>query len=193
MDNDDMHGIDPAEDGVKPSELECELYEWLQALVTAIVCIVLIFTFLFRIISVDGFSMLPTLHDKDKILVLSSLIYTPRDGDIIVLRKESFIEQPIVKRVIATENQTVDINFITGEVSVDGVVLDEPYIAERTYTMYDVSFPVTVPKGCVFVMGDNRNESSDSRVAAVGMVDTRYILGHVVFTLFPLNRIGVEK
>lgn len=173
--------------------MQWELYDWAQALVTAIVCVVLVFMFVLRVISVDGFSMVPTLHDRDRILVLSGLTYEPKQGDVVVLRKQSFMETPLVKRVIATENQTVDIDFTTGKVTVDGVVLDEPYIAEPTYTQYDVPFPVTVPKGCVFVMGDNRNESSDSRLAVVGMVDHRYILGRVAFEVFPLNRLGAVR
>ena len=100
--------------------------------------------------------------------------------------------RPIVKRVIATEGQTVDIDFSTGEVRVDGEVQDEPYINEPTLTNFDdgLTYPVTVPEGCVFLMGDNRNHSSDSRYAPIGCVETDNILGKVILRIFPFSRIG---
>ena len=133
--------------------------------------------------------MKPTLHNRDW-MVISNLFYQPKQGDIVVLTKRQFMEQPIVKRVIAVGGQTVDIDFDTGEVTVDGVVLDEPYIAEKTHRQYDVSFPAKVPENCIFVMGDNRNHSSDSRVSTLGMVDKRYILGRLLIRIFPLNQFG---
>ena len=99
----------------------------------------------------------------------------------MVLREESFLEEPIVKRVIATEGQTVDIDFEAGVVYVDGEALDEPYINEPTYMEEGTEFPLTVPEGCIFVMGDNRNHSSDSRDSRLGTVDTRCVLGKAVF------------
>ena len=107
-----------------------------------------------------------------------------------LLRKAEFLEEPIVKRVIATEGQTVDIDFDTGEVSVDSKVLDEPYISTPTQRDEGVSFPVTVPEGMAFVMGDNRMNSTDSRSEKIGMIDTRYILGKAVFRIYPFDRIG---
>lgn len=166
-----------------------ELYDWAQALVYSIVFIVVLFTFFVRIIGVDGESMVPTLHDRDKIVV-SNLFYTPKQGDIIVLRKESFLVEPIVKRVIATEGQTVNIDFITHQVWVDGVLLDESYINQPIAKAGDIMFPQTIPEGCVFVLGDNRNNSADSRLSRVGMIDTRYILGHVIFRVYPFQKIG---
>ena len=114
----------------------------------------------------------------------------PEKGDIVILTKDSFMTSPIVKRVIATEGDTVDIDFETGEVSVNGEVLDETYIAEKTQTHFDMDFPQTVPEGCIFVMGDNRNHSTDSRCEALGMVDTRYVIGKVLMRIYPLNEIG---
>ena len=166
-----------------------ELYEWAQALVYSVVFVVVLFTFFVRIIGVDGTSMIPTLQHNDKIVV-TNMFYEPSQGDIIVLRKESFLEEPIVKRVIATEGQTVDIDFISHNVYVDGIRLDEPYIKAPTTREGDVSFPVTVPEGFVFVLGDNRNNSADSRISRLGMVDERYILGRVVFRVYPMNKIG---
>ena len=163
-----------------------ELYEWTQALVGSVLTVVLVFTFLIRLIGVDGHSMVPTLQNGDRLLVLSSLLDSDYEyGDIVVLREESFLEEPIVKRVIATEGQTVDIDFEAGVVYVDGEALDEPYINEPTYMEEGTEFPLTVPEGCIFVMGDNRNHSSDSRDSRLGTVDTRCVLGKAGFLAFP--------
>lgn len=163
-----------------------ELYEWTQALVGSVLTVVLVFTFLVRLIGVDGHSMVPTLQNGDRLLVLSSLLDSDYEyGDIVVLREESFLEEPIVKRVIATEGQTVDIDFEAGVVYVDSEALDEPYINEPTYMEEGTEFPLTVPEGCIFVMGDNRNHSSDSRDSRLGTVDTRCVLGKAVFLAFP--------
>ncbi|MGI6576728.1 MAG: signal peptidase I [Eubacteriales bacterium] len=162
-----------------------ELYEWAQALVFSVVFVVVLFTFFVRIIGVDGTSMEPTLYNNDKIMV-SNILYTPKQGDIIVLRKESFIDEPIVKRVIATEGQTVDIDFISHKVWVDGQLLEEPYIKEPTAREGDMSFPLTVPEGYIFVLGDNRNNSADSRMSRLGVVDNRYVLGRVILPRFSI-------
>ena len=161
-------------------------YEWAQALVCSVLAVVVVFTFLIRLIGVDGHSMVPTLQDGDRLLVLTSLLDDDYQyGDIVVLRKESFLEEPIVKRVIATEGQTVDIDFVTGSVTVDGVLLHEDYINELTFTEEGTEFPLTVPEGSIFVMGDNRNHSNDSRDSRLGTVDTRYVIGKAVFLAFP--------
>ena len=163
-----------------------DLYEWTQALVCSVLAVVLLFTFVVRLIGVDGHSMVPTLQDGDRLLVLNSLWDSDYEyGDIVVLRKESFLEEPIVKRVIATEGQTVDIDFDAGVVYVDGAALEEDYIRQPTYLEEGLEFPCTVPEGCVFVMGDNRNDSDDSRDPDLGPVDTREILGQAVFLLYP--------
>lgn len=168
----------------KDNHARMELYDWLQCIVSAILCGILIFVFVGRVIGVDGSSMLDTLQDTDKI-VMSNLLYTPKYGDIIVLKTDAFEDTPLVKRVIATEGQTIDINFNTGEVSIDGRIIEESYIKELTTEQLDFNGPVTVPKGDVFVMGDNRNASTDSRSSLVGLVDTRQILGKVLFILIP--------
>ena len=169
-----------------PKEKGRELYEWIQALVCSVLAVVLLFTFGVRLIGVDGRSMVPTLQDGDRLLVLNSMFcggYAP--GDIVVLRKESFLPTPIVKRVIAVEGQVVDVHFRSGVIFVDGKPLQEEYIQERTYTAEGTEFPLTVPEGSVFVLGDNRNHSTDSRDARLGTVDTRYIIGRAVFLAFP--------
>ena len=163
-----------------------DFYEWVQALICSVLTVVVIFTFFIRLIGVDGHSMIPTLQNGDRLLVVNSLLYDDyRQGDIVVLRKDSFLEEPIVKRVIAVGGQTVDINFKTGRVSVDGKLLEEDYVNELTYLEEGTEFPLTVPEGSVFVMGDNRNNSSDSRDSRLGTVDTRYVIGKAVFLIFP--------
>jgi len=166
-----------------------ELYDWLQCVVTAIICGVLIFIFIGRTIGVDGRSMIQTLRQNDRV-VISNLFYSPDNGDIIVFQSPSEqFEFPLVKRVIAVAGQTINIDFENGYVYVDDVLINEPYINTITTARYDFIGPVTVPNGYVFVLGDNRNSSTDSRDNAVGMVDTRYILGKVLFVLIP----GVDE
>ena len=163
-----------------------EVYEWVQALVCSVLAVVLFFTFGARLIGVDGHSMVPTLQDGDRLLVLNSALcggYEP--GNIVVLRKETFLPTPIVKRVIAAAGQVVDIDFSSGVVYVDGQRLHEDYVNELTFTAEGMEFPLTVPEGCVFVMGDNRNHSTDSRDVRLGTVDQRYIIGRAVFLAFP--------
>ncbi len=170
-----------------------ELYDWIEIFVITISVILLIFTFVIRIAYVDGPSMNNTLHDKDT-LAVSNLFYTPKNGDIVVFQSpDSGIEGGIVKRVIATEGQTVDIDFATWTVWVDGVELDEPYVnylAGLYMREDDVEFPLTVPEGHIFVMGDNRNFSNDSRGSRIGCVDTRFVFGRVLFRITPLSQFG---
>ncbi len=162
------------------------LFDWIQCIVTAILCGILIFVFIGRIIGVDGSSMVPTLENGDRV-ILSNLFFTPKYGDIVVLKTDNplFEDHPLVKRVIATAGQTIDIDFRKGEVSIDGYVIEEPYIADLTRESEDFDGPVTVPEGFVFVMGDNRNKSTDSRSSTVGLVDTRQILGKVYWVIIP--------
>ena len=163
-----------------------DLYEWMQALVCSVLAVVVLFTFVVRLIGVDGHSMLPTLQDGDRMLVLNSVLYHDyKYGDVVVLRKDSFLKEPIVKRVIATAGQTVDIDFDSGTVYVDSTPLREDYINELTFLEEGTEFPLTVPEGQIFVMGDNRNRSSDSRDSNLGTVDTRYVIGRAIAVAFP--------
>ena len=164
-----------------------ELYDWVEALISALVTVILVFTFVFRIVGVVGTSMLPTLHEGDRVIL--SVNYTPKYGDIVVLNKPNFTNKPFIKRVIAVAGQTVDINYETGSVYVDGVELNEPYIREVIMKKDDVVFPLVVPEGEILVMGDNRNGSTDSRSTMIGTVDERYIMGHAVGRIFPLTDI----
>ena len=183
-------GAEIMEEQNKTPEKLVNMYDWLQSLVSAVVVLVLIFiTGLIRPVDVDGSSMVPTLIDGDKIIT-TSLYGTLRQGDIVVLTKKSFGETSIVKRVIATEGQTVDIDFNAGTVTVDGTVLEEPYIADLTRTPGNLSYPLTVEKGHIFCMGDNRNHSTDSRFSSIGQIDTRCVLGKVLFRILPIRSFG---
>lgn len=172
-----------------------DLYFWLQALVVALVGLILTFSFVGRVIAVDGSSMVPTLHHGD-ILLLQSIAYTPRQGDVVVLNKPfGEVNKPIVKRIIATGGQSVDIDYISRTVSVDGVVLEEGYInlddpMDFPASQWETITHITVPEGSVFVMGDNRNHSSDSRDERLGCVDERLVLGRAVWIVLPFANFG---
>ena len=169
--------------------LEC--YKTLGELISCLIFVTILFVFAIRLVGVVGESMYPTLLDGDKLTLLSNFLYEPAVGDIVVLKAPNFDDdRPIVKRVIAEAGQTVDIDFDTGEVWVDGVLLDEPYINEPTYRDNGTQFPLTVPENCIFVMGDNRNHSTDSRDPRIGCVDQRYVLGKALQIVMPFGRFG---
>lgn len=167
-----------------------DLYTICKMLVTAICALVLIFTFVGRLIIVNGASMESTLHHGEMLLV-RCLAYTPQQGDIVILSKEGFHNgDAIVKRVIATGGQTLEIDYNSSTVYVDGVALEEPYIKEfMQQQSYQKLTSVTIPEGCVFVMGDNRNNSDDSRDPALGIVDERLVVGEAVAIILPFSRI----
>ncbi len=172
--------------------VKAELYDWAKSVIFAVILCVLVFVFCVRVVTVDGNSMLPSLHSGDR-LIVSNLKKDYQAGDIVVLVAPKFMSEPLVKRIIATEHQVVEINFDKGIVYVDGEALFEPYIAEPTFERQDYTDSVEVPEGCVFVMGDNRNHSSDSRTATIGCVDTRYILGEAYFVAFPVKSFGLVQ
>ena len=178
----------------KKGRFQSIFFDWGESIVVALIAIVVIFTFFGRLVGVDGSSMLPTLHEKD-IMLVSNFAYTPEKSDIIVLHQPDipgFIEGPIVKRIIATGGDEIDINFDLGKVYVNGEELDEPYLNDCELPMlYEgMDFPQVVPEGCVFVMGDNRNGSTDSRHPQIGMVDERYIIGQVKAVIWPISNFG---
>ena len=163
------------------------LYDWVGTVAAVALTAVIIFTFAVRLVLVSGPSMRETLQDQDCLLVLNApLCGGFETGDIVITQRDDFRDgEPIVKRVIATEGQTVDIDFDAGTVFVDGELLEEEYVRAPTYLEEGLTFPVTVPEGHVFVLGDNRNDSDDSRDPELGPVDTRYLLGRAVLLLFP--------
>ena len=172
-----------------------ELFYMLQSLVIAVSAMILLFTFVVRVNQVKGHSMDNTLQPQELLLVWH-LGYTPNAGDIVIVNRPNvdILEgEAIVKRVIAVGGQTVDIDYGAGTVYVDGVPLDEPYIKETMYlpgSPYMQQTHFDIPEGSVFVMGDNRNNSTDSRNEAVGPVEERFILGHAVLGLWPLSKLG---
>lgn len=160
---------------------------YLHDLIYLLAVVMVVFMLLFRIVIVSGSSMYSTLWNGDWLLVTGSVLYhEPEAGDIIVASKDSFNDgEPIIKRVIATEGQTVDIDFEAGIVYVDGMALEEDYTYTLTNVQEGIVFPITIADGCIFAMGDNRNGSKDSRHPDIGMIDTREILGRAVFLIFP--------
>jgi len=176
---------------------------YLHDLIYMLMAILLVFLLFFRVIVVSGDSMYSTLLDGDYLLLLGNLFYhEPEYGDIVVISKKAFDDgKPIVKRVIAKEGQTVDIDFENAVVYVDGVALDEPYINSPTTFNEGNTFPLTVAENCIFVLGDNRGVSRDSRDPIIGQIDRREVLGKAIFLMLPgtshgnlsrdLARIGV--
>ena len=174
----------------KDQQMRLDLYDWIQSLMVALVICVALFIFVVRVIDVSGSSMFPTLHNGDKMIV-SGLFYKPKYGDVVVFKTDSYDpNKALVKRVIATEGQEISIDFDRGVVYIDGTPLEEDYIAELTNNKLDFIGPQTVPEGCVFCMGDNRNASTDSRKKEIGMVDERMILGRAFYVAFPSGDMG---
>lgn len=171
-------------------QIRSSLYDWIQSLLFALILCIFLFIFAFKIIDVNGSSMVPTLKNGDKLFV-SNLFYTPEAGDVVVFKTDSYDpDKALVKRVIATEGQEVSIDFDNGIIYIDGIPIEEYYINETTTTKLDFIGPKTVPEGCLFVLGDNRNASTDSRKKEIGMVDTRMLLGKAYYVLFPLSDFG---
>ena len=175
-----------------PNRFALSCYEWVEALIPALIVIMIFFTFLFRVITVNGPSMLPNFQNGYKVFVSCADRRFSR-GDVVVVDARGIsLHEVIIKRVIATEGQTVDIDFQTGTVSVNGVALDESEYIQNgiTKNQYDLHFPQTVPAGHVFVLGDNRRVSDDSRSSDVGMIDRRYIIGKVKTIIIPPGKFG---
>lgn len=193
--------MEPAEEEVAGEEkqgkrekgsLASGLFDWAEALVYALALLVVVCAFFVRLSGVQGTSMYPTLDNGDQLLLLSFGYNEPERGDIVVLMADDFMDKPLVKRVIGIGGDVIDMD-PSGTVTVNGEALYEPYINDLNgQDMYlgDIQFPLTVPDGQVFVMGDNRNGSSDSRKAEVGTIPYEKIVGKAVFRLFPFNRMG---
>ncbi len=182
-----------------------DLFDWIDTIAIALIAVIIIFTFFFRIATIVGPSMQNTLYSGERVII-SNLFYTPKYGDIVVISRNSDNSvgeissgsEPIIKRVIATGGQYVDIDFQKGKVYVgpdlgNMTELNEPYTKTPTNRKWEVDFPVYVEEGYVFVMGDNRNDSLDSRSNAIGkdgLVDVRYILGKAIYRIWPFDTIG---
>jgi signal peptidase I len=185
--------IEQAEGGQR--SFQSWLLEWMETIIVAFVAVTICFTFLARVITVDGSSMEPTYYDGDRVLV-TSLAGQAEKGDVVIIVHA--LEDTIIKRVVATEGQVVDFDPVQGELTVDGTpVKGEEFGIENGITFVPdrpgmvMEFPQQVPEGCVFVLGDNRGASQDSRYLSVGMVDRRNILGRVVLNLFPFSKAGL--
>lgn len=162
------------------------VYDVGETVIYAIIIIALLFTFVVRLVGVHGDSMKNTLQTGDRLL-LWTVGYTPQYGDIVVV--DRYAQEPLIKRVIALEGDIIDIDPQTGKVTVNGSVLNEPYISTPT-DVKEFQGPQTVPQGMVFVMGDNRLYSNDSRKAEIGFVEVSDIVGRAVFRVWPLNDMG---
>lgn len=178
---------DEKKDGKKQEQPGRGVYEWAQALVCSVLAAVVLFAFGLRVVGVSGGSTRETLQNGDLLLVVNRVLCGDFErGDVVIAAKTAFENgEPIVKRVIATGGQTVDVDFDDGVVYVDGQALEEPYIREETHLAEGLEFPFAVPEGCVFLMGDNRNGSRDSRAPELGAVDERCLIGRAVFLLMP--------
>jgi signal peptidase I len=174
------------------NKLVKEILDWIKYLIIAVIIALVIRTYIFTLVRVDGASMNPTLSHGDT-LYANRFLYEPEVGDIIVFRPPHSPKTPYIKRIIATEGQVVDIDPFSRKVSVDGVVLEEEYIKEPMLSGGNMQYPCTVPEGHIFVMGDNRNNSLDSRTTTVGFVPVDNVIGEAVFRLLPLNGIGILR
>lgn len=167
------------------------LFDFIRCLLFSISVVVICLTFVFRLVSVDGTSMENTLSSQDKVIA-TNLFYTPKDDDIVVISHGAQYKEPIIKRVIATAGQTIKLDYENNQVIVDGVVRDEPFIKEDTfcgnYAQYDI--PEVVPEGKIFVMGDNRKVSMDSRSEKIGLIDVDDVIGKAQFVIWPFSHFG---
>lgn len=182
------------EETKEPEKLENIVYDWARSLAAAVVSVVLLFAFGVRLIGVSGPSMQDTLYTGDRLVVLGSLLSGFEAGDVVVVNDyNAELSETIVKRIIAVGGQTVDIDFASGVVYVDGEALEEPYIKEPTYTTEGTEFPLTLAEDEVFIMGDNRNHSTDSRSPKLGPVKRGYLQGKAVFLLMPGRTPDTDK
>lgn len=164
-----------------------DIIDILKSIIIAAVAAFLLVTFVFETVAVDGYSMNPTLNDKDRLIVEKVTYYfrQPSPGDIVVIKYPANPKEKFIKRVVAVGGDTVEIKDNT--LYVNNIPKKENYLLETTMNDFN---KVTVPKGTIFVMGDNRNNSRDSRFTDVGFVDLSMVIGRAVFRIYPLNSFG---
>ena len=181
---------------IEPKKPSQTVFEWLEIFIVSVAAVFILFSFVARIAVVDGNSMYPTLSHNDKLLV-RQIFYEPKQGDIIVCQSVKYgLDKPLVKRIIATEGQKVRLDRENWKIYIDDFPLEEPYLVIGEGMMVDWQYEtdeITVPKGHVFVMGDNRNNSLDSRFYDVGYIDERYIIGQVIYRFLPFDGFGPVK
>ncbi len=171
----------------KKNSFHLSVYDLVSIVMSSFIIIAVVFTFVFRLVGVEGYSMTNTLQDNDWLLTVQKESYDR--GDIVVITQPNYFNEPLIKRVIAKGGETVNIDFATSTVYVDGVALKEPYTRDDFIApkIDDIEFPYTVPEGHIFCMGDNRNGSTDSRSNLIGPLDERYVLGKAVIRILPFG------
>ncbi|MCH5296496.1 MAG: signal peptidase I [Ruminococcus sp.] len=167
------------------------IFDWVRCIIFAIAIVILSLTFVFRLVDVDGSSMYDTLSSEDKVIV-TNFMYTPKTNDIVVISHGAQYPKPIIKRVIATEGQSVELDYENDRIIVDGVVIDEPYIDGSSFSgnVGDNDIPDVIPEGKIFVMGDNRKVSMDSRSTKIGLIDVKDVIGKAQIVAFPFDHFG---
>lgn len=176
---------------ISPESISAGIYDWIRCVIFAIAIVVICLTFVFRLVEVDGGSMNDTLFSGDKVIV-TNLFYEPHNNDVVVISHGSKYANPIIKRVIAIEGQSVKLDYENERIFVDGIEINEPYIKGTTFSgnWGDNHIPDVIPKGKIFVMGDNRLVSMDSRSTEIGLIDVENVIGKAQVVVFPFNHFG---
>lgn len=176
---------------VNPDGAVSGIYDWVRCIIFAIAIVIVCLTFVFRLVDVSGNSMYDTLSSDDKVIV-TNFMYTPKNNDIVVISHGAEYTNPIIKRVIATEGQTLEIDYENDRIIVDGIVIEEPYIDGSTFegNIGDNEIPYVIPEGKIFVMGDNREVSMDSRSTKIGLIDVDDVIGKAQIVVFPFDHFG---
>lgn len=199
---------EPGKSGKLGKAVLNDILEIIETMLTTLLLVVMLFSYVARPVTVDGSSMEPTLHDQDR-LVMFRLLYSPKQGDIVVVYNSEGhvldtagevvssgygLHENIIKRVIATAGQTIRLDTAEGLVYVDDQPLEEPYVNDLIRSDAGAfSYPVTIPDGYIFVMGDNRNHSTDSRSSYVGLVSEEDVLGKAYFRFCNMQDEGDGK
>lgn len=195
MDDMELEALEENEKAPLPSnkretfDIKKEAFGWIESITISVVVVALLYVFIGRTVMVDGSSMLTTLHDTDRI-VTTPIYDELKPGDVVGISQRGDIT--LIKRVIAIGGQTVDMDYENGCVLINGEPLEEAYVREKMHQPLgdSIEFPLTVPEGYVFVMGDNRNHSTDSRSPNVGLIDVRNVFGKAIWRIYPFDQVG---